>query len=147
MILAVHVQCAPSYDIGDEIWQASLADAIRAEAEIIAGYAGLERLGSTGEANRDALRERIVLDMTRALVRAGDRFRAPDGVLYSLADHPALDPHHGKGRLDPWPPQNQTHRRGGPPVREPPTRIARHTPRRSPLERRHGERSAQVALR
>lgn len=42
MILAVHVQGAPSYDIGDELWQASLADAVRAEAEIIAGYAGPE---------------------------------------------------------------------------------------------------------
>ena len=101
MILAVHLQGAPSYDIGDEIWQASLADAVRAEAEIIAGYAGPELLPSPDQAHRDALRERIVLDMTTALGRAGDRFRAPDGVLYSLTDHPALDPHNGEDRLDP----------------------------------------------
>jgi hypothetical protein len=30
MILTVHIQGAPSYDIGDEIWQQSLADAIPA---------------------------------------------------------------------------------------------------------------------
>jgi hypothetical protein len=101
MILTVHVQGAPSYDVGDEIWQESLADAIRAEADTIADHAGPELLGPTGEADRDALRERIVVDMTTALVRAGDRFRAPDGVLYSLTDTPALDPRDGEGRLDP----------------------------------------------
>lgn len=40
MILKVHVQGAASYDVGDEIWQESLAAAISAEAETIAGYAG-----------------------------------------------------------------------------------------------------------
>jgi hypothetical protein len=38
------------------------------------------------QAHRDALRERIVLDMSRALAQAGDRYRAPDGVLYSLTN-------------------------------------------------------------
>jgi hypothetical protein len=37
MILKVHVQGVASYDIGDEIWQEPLADAINAEAEMIAG--------------------------------------------------------------------------------------------------------------
>jgi hypothetical protein len=36
----VHLAGAAPYQLGDEIWQQSLRDAIRAEAEIIAGYAG-----------------------------------------------------------------------------------------------------------
>jgi hypothetical protein len=101
MILTVHIQGAPSYDIGDEIWQASLADAIRAEADTIAGYAGPGLLPSPDQSHRDALQEQIVLDMTRALAQAGDRYRAPDGVLYSLTNQPALDPRDGEGTLEP----------------------------------------------
>jgi hypothetical protein len=56
MILKVHVQGAASYDIGDEIWQEPLADAINAEAEMIAGYAGADVLESPRQAHRDALR-------------------------------------------------------------------------------------------
>jgi hypothetical protein len=81
MILKVHLQGAASYDVGDEIWQESLADAIHAEAETIAGYAGSELLESRDQAHRDALRDRIVEEMTSALVIIGDRYRAPDGVL------------------------------------------------------------------
>jgi hypothetical protein len=40
MILKVHLDGTASYDVGDEIWQDPLADAIHAEAETIAGYAG-----------------------------------------------------------------------------------------------------------
>jgi hypothetical protein len=82
MILRVHVQGAASYDIGDEIWQESLVDAINAEAETIAGYAGADLLESPDQGHRDALRDRIVHEMTSALVSVGDRYRAPDGVLY-----------------------------------------------------------------
>ena len=35
MILTVHVRGAASYDIGNEIWQESLVDAIRAEVDAI----------------------------------------------------------------------------------------------------------------
>jgi hypothetical protein len=101
MILTVHIQGAPCYDIGDEIWQASLADAIGSEADIIADHAGPELLPSPDQAHRDALQERIVLDMSRALGQAGDRYRAPDGVLYSLTNQPALDPRDDEGRLEP----------------------------------------------
>jgi hypothetical protein len=37
--------------------------------------------------------------MTSALVSVGDRYRAPDGVLYSLTDQAAPDPPNGDGRL------------------------------------------------
>jgi hypothetical protein len=86
MILKVHLQRAASYDIGNEIWEESLADAIHAEAETIAGYAGSDLLKSPEQAHRDALRDRIVGKMTSALVRVGDRYRAPDGVLYSRSN-------------------------------------------------------------
>jgi hypothetical protein len=99
MILKVHLQQAESYEVGDEIWQESLADAIRAEAETIAGYAGSGLLESPGQAHRDALRDRIVDEMTSALVSAGDRYRAPDGVLYSLIKESELNPQSGEGRL------------------------------------------------
>lgn len=49
MILKVHLQGAASYDVGDELWQGSVAEAIHAEAETIAGYAGSEQLGSSDE--------------------------------------------------------------------------------------------------
>ena len=99
MILKVHLDGAASYDVGDEIWQESLADAIHAEAETIASYAGSDLLESSDQAHRDALRDRIVDEMTSALVSVGDRYRAPDGVLYSLIEESRPDPPSGGGRL------------------------------------------------
>ena len=99
MILNVHVQGASPYDIGDEIWQVSLADAITAEAETIAGHAGADLLESSDPAHRNALGDRIVHDMTSALVRVGDRYRAPDGVLYALIDEGAAHPRGGEDRV------------------------------------------------
>jgi hypothetical protein len=84
MILRVHVPGAHDYDIGDEIWQEPLADAIAAEAETIAGYIGSDLLESPDRAHRDALRGRIIQEMTSALVSVGDGYQAPDGVRYSL---------------------------------------------------------------
>lgn len=91
MILKVHLQGAPSYDVGDEIWQMGLADAITADAEMIAGYAEADLLQPPDHAHRDALRDRIVREMTSALVTVGDRYRAPDGIDYSLLDGSSLD--------------------------------------------------------
>jgi hypothetical protein len=99
MIVKVHLEGAASYDVGDEMWQESLADAIHAEAETIAGYAGSNLLESPDQAHRDALRERLVDEMTSALVSVGDSYRAPDGVLYSLIEQSAPDPASGGGRL------------------------------------------------
>jgi hypothetical protein len=99
MILKVHLQGAASYYVGDDIWHESLAEAIHAEAETIAGYAGSELLESPDQAHRDVLRDRIADEMTSALVSVGDRYRAPDGVLYSLIEESAVDPQSGEGRL------------------------------------------------
>jgi hypothetical protein len=101
MILKVHLQGAASYDVGDEIWQQSLAEAIAVEAETIAGYAGADLLESPGQAHRDALRDWIVDGMTSALVSVGDRYRAPDGVLYSLIEESAVETPYGEDRLSP----------------------------------------------
>jgi hypothetical protein len=99
MILKVDLQGAHCYEIGDEIWQESRIDAITAEAEMIASYAGAELLQSPDQAHRDALRDRIVREMTSALVSAGDHYTAPDGVVYSLLNAPAVDLLAGAGRL------------------------------------------------
>ena len=99
MILKVHVQGAASYDVGDEIWHASLADAIAAEAETIAVHAKATALASPDPEHLGAVRDRVVHEMTSALVSVGDRYRAPDGVLYSLLEEPDVDPPTGKDTL------------------------------------------------
>ena len=82
MILNIHLHGASSYDVGDEIWQQPLADAIATEAETIAHYAPADLCRSLGRADHDALRDRTIAEMTAALQRAGDRYTAPDGVVY-----------------------------------------------------------------
>jgi hypothetical protein len=99
MILTVHLPGARCYQIGDEIWQQSLADAITAEAEMIAEYAPAQLPTSRDQAHRRALRERIIREMTCALVSAGDQYQVPDGVRYSLIDDPAPDGDVSDGRL------------------------------------------------
>jgi hypothetical protein len=85
LILRVHAPGAEPYEIGDEIWQQSLAEAIEAEARTIAEDADVALLEDSSEASRTELREQVIADMTAALVRAGDTYLAPDGVRYSLA--------------------------------------------------------------
>jgi hypothetical protein len=96
LILRVHLDGAGPYEIGDEIWHQPLADAIRAEAETIAGYAGSGLLPLPGRAGRVALRNHVIIEMTAALRQAGDTYTAPDGVAYTLTDEAQLDlPAHG----------------------------------------------------
>lgn len=87
----VHLAGAEPYELGDEIWQQSLPDAIRAEAEIIADYAGPNLLRLPGLADRPALRDRVVAEMTVAVRQAGDPYTAPDRVAYTLTHHTQLD--------------------------------------------------------
>jgi hypothetical protein len=91
LILQVHLAGAEPYHVGDEIWQQSLPDAIRAEAETIADYADPDLLPLPGEAGRAAVRDRIVAEMTVALRHAGDTYTAPDGVAYTLTEQAQLD--------------------------------------------------------
>jgi hypothetical protein len=83
LILQVHLAGAERYQIGDEIWQQSLADAIRAEAETIAHYADPNLFPLPGQAGRVAVRDRIDAEMTAALRHAGDTYTAPDGIAYT----------------------------------------------------------------
>jgi hypothetical protein len=92
MILKVHVPGARSYQIGNEIWQHSLAESIHAEAAVVAEDAKAEALESAGRANRRLLQDRVIAEMTEALVHVGDRYLAPAGVRYSLMAGLALDP-------------------------------------------------------
>lgn len=99
MILKAHLQGGPCYDVGDEVWQESLIDAIMCEAEMIAEYAAGDLCWSLGQADRDAMRNRIVAEMTVALRRAGDRYTAPDPVVYSLLDELPADPRTARGTV------------------------------------------------
>lgn len=65
MMLKVHLQSAEPYEIGPEIWQQPLAEAIFAEAETIAGYAGSDLLESPDKSHRDQFRKRIIAEMTK----------------------------------------------------------------------------------
>jgi hypothetical protein len=58
MVFNVHVPGALPHEIGDEIWQESLPEAIRAEAQTIAAGAGADLLESPDQAGRDAVRDR-----------------------------------------------------------------------------------------
>lgn len=89
--LILQVPGAEPYEIGDEIWQQSLPDAIRAEAQTIADYADTDLLRLTGHAGRIALRDQIIAEMTAALRQIGDAYTAPDGVAYTLTDSAQLD--------------------------------------------------------
>jgi hypothetical protein len=68
MILKVHLEGGASHDVGDEIWQETLGDAIRAEAESIVYTAGPDLLA----AGYNQLRDRIVAEMSGALSEVGD---------------------------------------------------------------------------
>jgi hypothetical protein len=91
MILMVHLHGAEPYEIGPEIWQQPLTNAIQAEAETIAGYAGSDLPELPDPKHRDQLRDRIIAEMTESLNEIGDTYRAPDRVWYSLIEAPAPD--------------------------------------------------------
>jgi hypothetical protein len=91
MMLKIHLHGAEPYEIGPEIWQQPLADAIRAEAETIAADAGSDQLESPEQKHRDQLRDRIIAEMTEALRQTEDTYTAPDGVRYSLIESPEHD--------------------------------------------------------
>ncbi|MGH2870603.1 MAG: hypothetical protein ACRDNK_23925 [Solirubrobacteraceae bacterium] len=84
LILSVHIPGVEPYPIGDEIWQQSLTEAIEAEADTISALASSELLRDPSDASRARLRQRVISEMTQALVNPGDRYQAPDGVRYSL---------------------------------------------------------------
>ena len=86
MILRADIDGVASYDVGDEIWQVALGDAIQAEAGCIVYSAGSELL----ESGHNQLRDRIVAEMSEALSQVGDAYRAPDCVLYSLIELDAV---------------------------------------------------------
>jgi hypothetical protein len=65
----------------------ALSDAIQAEAESIVYSDGSDLL----ESGHDQLRDRIVAEMSKALSRVGDIYRAPDGILYSLVEASAAE--------------------------------------------------------
>jgi hypothetical protein len=91
LILRVLIPGIESYEIGDEIWQQSLAEAIEPEADAIAMAAGAELLSDPSETSQAGLCARVIAEMTDALTVPGDRYTAPDGVVYSLTEEAAPD--------------------------------------------------------
>jgi hypothetical protein len=83
MILRVHVPGAADHAVGDEIWQRPLSEVLAEQAEILTDDIAGGRLDHD---QRNALHERVVAEMSEALVDVGDSYRAPDGVQYSLID-------------------------------------------------------------
>jgi hypothetical protein len=101
LTLRVLVRDAPSYAIGDEIWQVGHADAIATEADTIANLAGAELLEQPTGVCRNALRLRVVQEMTDALVSSGDTYTAPDGVAYELINQAQPEGSLEQDTLDP----------------------------------------------
>jgi hypothetical protein len=101
LTLCALVPDAPSYVIGDEIWQVGLADAIAEEADTIANLAGVDLLEEPTDACRNALRIRVIQEMIDALVASGDTYTAPDGVAYTLTSQPESDRRREPDTLDP----------------------------------------------
>lgn len=79
MILKVHLDGAASYGVGHEIWQETLADAIQAEAETIASYAGSALLQSSDQGHRNSLSALLGGHMGPP-GRSGERWSGAGGV-------------------------------------------------------------------
>jgi hypothetical protein len=88
MILKVDVAGASWHDIGEELWQESLTEALRAEAQVIAQEIAFALPDAHAPKRQAWLLRRLLAEMTEALVGAGDSYQAPDGVLYSLIEDP-----------------------------------------------------------
>jgi hypothetical protein len=101
LTLRVDLPGAPPREIGDEIWQVDLADAIAEEADAIAYAASAELLGEPTTACQDRLRDRVFAEMSVALLAAGDTYTAPDGTAYALVEQRQLDPGGTKDTLAP----------------------------------------------
>jgi len=76
------------HEIGDEIWHASLPEAIRCEAEKAAYFPAtiIDRVA------QERLVEVLAWDMTAALRAVGDTYTAVDGVIYTLSQAAAATP-------------------------------------------------------
>jgi hypothetical protein len=81
LTLRADVPGTASYWLGDEIWQVSLGEAIAVSA-------GAELLKKPSAACREALRTRVIGEMTAGLIAVGDTYTAPDGVRSALTAGP-----------------------------------------------------------
>ena len=84
MLLRMGIPGVSPHEIGDEIWNEALVDAIEAEAEALARRAAPAILQVTNSGAREILRRRVASDMTVTLRSVGDRYLGPDGTLYWL---------------------------------------------------------------
>lgn len=77
------------HELGDDIWHASLPEAIRCEAEKTAYYLPATLIEHVGI---ERLVELVAQDMTAALRTVGDTYTAVDGVIYTLSEPAVATP-------------------------------------------------------
>jgi hypothetical protein len=77
-----------AHNIGDEIWQTALSDAIRCQAEKTAHHVPPTNIRHS---DQPQLVDLIAEDMTAQLRTIGDTYTAVDGVIYTLRE-PATEP-------------------------------------------------------
>jgi hypothetical protein len=76
LILRVHVPSA-AHEVGDEIGQVALVEAIATQADQIADKPGTDLLAQPNDACHEALRAHVVTEMTAALTHAASTYTAP----------------------------------------------------------------------
>jgi hypothetical protein len=81
MKLQIRHPDAEPYDLDD---LTTLADAIEAEADVVASDAGSDQLEAPTQECRDKLKEQVIRDATRALRAPGDTYRDPLGIVWEL---------------------------------------------------------------
>jgi hypothetical protein len=86
MFLSADLEGVPTYEIGEEIWQVSLEEAVRTEVDAMAEYPVTPEHRALGRAT---LAASLSESMLIALTTIGDTWMSPDGVRYVLA---ATDP-------------------------------------------------------
>lgn len=82
MTLRIHVPGAEPYTDLEDVDE--LVEAIKEEARTASFDAGSDLLDDPGQEARDGFAREIVKEATAALVHAGDQYRDPAGVLWSL---------------------------------------------------------------
>jgi hypothetical protein len=80
LILYVDLPGVHPYEIGPEIWQVPIADAIGDEADAIAYASTADHLGEPTPADHDRLRDRVVAEMTGALTACATRSPSSPGL-------------------------------------------------------------------
>jgi hypothetical protein len=86
LYLTLSVHGAEPYEIGDVPPAYVLADVIETESSTCASEANADHLEDPSEETRERFRLEIVREATARLMRAGDSYRDPLGVTWTLIE-------------------------------------------------------------